>query len=98
MLITSTTTSAFNSVLPIAGALVTAHGGSMSHAGIAARELGVPAVVGVPGAVELIPDGATVEVDALAGTVQVVADALDADGARVETSPGDGPRPASGVA
>ena len=47
VLVTTTTTPAFNCVLPVAGALVTAHGGLMSHAGIAARELGIPAVLGV---------------------------------------------------
>ena len=72
MLITSTTTTAFNAVLPMAGALVTAHGGLMSHAGIAARELGIPAVLGVVDALDRIADGAEVEVDPVAATVRVV--------------------------
>ena len=55
VLITTTTTPAFNCVLPIAGALVTAHGGLMSHAGIAARELGIPAVLGLPDALDPHP-------------------------------------------
>ena len=55
VLVTTTTTPAFNCVLPIAGALVTAHGGLMSHAGIAARELGIPAVLGVADALERHP-------------------------------------------
>lgn len=72
VLVTATTTPAFNSVLPIAGALVTAHGGPMSHAGIAARELGIPAVVGALGVLERIPDGALIEVDPAAATVRIV--------------------------
>ena len=40
--------------------------GSMSHAGIAARELGIPAVLGVADALDRIPDGADVEVDPIA--------------------------------
>jgi pyruvate,orthophosphate dikinase len=71
VLVTTTTTPAFNSVLPVAGALVTAHGGSMSHAGIAARELGIPAVLGVADILERIPDGAQVLVDPEHATVRL---------------------------
>ena len=35
----------------------------------------MPAVFGVAGVVELVPDGASIEVDALAVTVRVVLDA-----------------------
>ena len=35
----------------------------LSHAAIVARELGIPAVLAVPGAVTAIPDGAVVTVD-----------------------------------
>lgn len=72
VLVTVTTTPAFNTVLVLAGALVTAHGGPMSHAGIVARELGIPAVLGVDGIVDRIPDGAEVEVDPVDATVRVV--------------------------
>lgn len=71
VLITSTTTPAFNCVLPIAGALVTAHGGLMSHAGIAARELDIPAVLGLVDVLDRIPDGAEVEVDPVTATVRL---------------------------
>lgn len=71
VLITPTTTPAFNCVLPLVGALVTTHGGPMSHAGIAARELGIPAVLGVGDALDRIPDGAEVIVDPVAGTVRL---------------------------
>jgi phosphohistidine swiveling domain-containing protein len=37
-----------------------------------ARELGIPAVIGAVGALEEIPNGAEVEVDPVAGTVQVL--------------------------
>ncbi len=68
------TSPAFNAVLAIAGAVVTTHGGALSHAAVLARELGIPAVVGAPGALG-IPDGATVDVDPVLGTVTVVDDA-----------------------
>jgi phosphohistidine swiveling domain-containing protein len=78
VLVTTTTTPAFNCVLPVAGALVTAHGGLMSHAGIAARELGIPALLGVSDALVRIEDGAEVEVDPVAATVRVLRNGVDA--------------------
>jgi len=64
---------AYNSILPILGALVVENGGSMCHAAIVAREFGLPAVIGASGATTAIPDGALVEVDPLRGIVSVVA-------------------------
>lgn len=49
-------------------ALVTQEGGPTSHTAILARARGIPAVVGVPGALELA-DGTPVLVDGAAGTV-----------------------------
>jgi phosphohistidine swiveling domain-containing protein len=71
VLIVRATSPAFNAVLAIAGAVVTANGGALSHAAVLARELGIPAVVGAAGALS-IPDGATVEVDPVAGRVVVL--------------------------
>ncbi len=70
VLVVRATSPAFNSVLAIAGAVVTAHGGALSHAAVLARELGIPAVIGAAGALT-IPDGSIVEVDPVAGTVRV---------------------------
>lgn len=71
VLIVRVTSPAFNAVLAIAGAVVTANGGLLSHAAVIARELGIPAVIGATGALT-IPDGSTVHVDPSAGTVRVV--------------------------
>jgi pyruvate,water dikinase len=71
VLVVRATSPAFNAVLTIAGAVVTANGGAMSHAAVLARELGIPAVVGAGGALD-IADGSTVEVDPVAGAVRVV--------------------------
>ena len=60
-------------VLSLVGGLVTAEGGPMSHAAVLSRELGIPAVVGAPGAMEAIPDGSRVEVDPVKGMVRVLA-------------------------
>ncbi|WP_245827855.1 PEP/pyruvate-binding domain-containing protein [Sinomonas mesophila] len=56
-----------------AGALVMEMGGANSHGAVVAREYGIPAVVGVPGATERIRTGDRVEVDGAAGTVRIVA-------------------------
>ncbi|HZC18252.1 MAG TPA: PEP/pyruvate-binding domain-containing protein, partial [Rubrobacteraceae bacterium] len=52
-----------------AGGLVMEMGGAMSHGAVVAREYGIPAVVGVPDATELINTGETISVDGTAGTV-----------------------------
>jgi rifampicin phosphotransferase len=62
----------YNAVLSIAGAIVTEEGGLLCHAAVIARELGLPAVIGASGAMEL-PDGATVEVDPANGIVRLLA-------------------------
>jgi rifampicin phosphotransferase len=53
----------------IAGGLVMEMGGVMSHGAIVAREYGIPAVVGVAGAIEHIRTGQLVTVDGTTGTV-----------------------------
>ena len=70
VLVVRATSPAFNAVLAVAGAVVTANGGALSHAAVLARELGISAVVGAAGA-PAIPDGAMVTVDPLAGRVSV---------------------------
>jgi len=72
VLVAPFTTPAYNAVLPIVGALVVEEGGALSHAAIVARELGIPAVIGAVRAVQLIPDGAQVEVDPEAGRIRVL--------------------------
>ena len=51
---------------------MTENGGLLCHTAVIARELGIPAVVGVADALTAIPDGATVTVDPVAGTVSVL--------------------------
>jgi phosphohistidine swiveling domain-containing protein len=72
VLVAPFTTPAYNAVLPIVGALVVEEGGALSHAAIVARELGIPAVIGASRAVQLVPDGAEVEVDPQAGRVRIL--------------------------
>ena len=46
VLVTESTTEAFNILLPLLGAIVTDAGGLLSHSAIVAREYGIPGVVG----------------------------------------------------
>ena len=71
VLVAVMTTPAYEAILPIAGAVVTEQGGLISHTALMARELGLPAVVGVASATTAIPDGAKVEVDPVTGRVRI---------------------------
>ena len=52
-----------------ASALVAEVGGYLSHSAIVARESGLPAVVNVPGFLNLVRDGEVLEVNGDAGRV-----------------------------
>lgn len=72
ILVASSTTSAFNVLLPLLGAIVTDRGGSLSHAAIVAREYGIPSVVGSKIATKHLTDGMTVRVDGGEGTIEML--------------------------
>jgi pyruvate,water dikinase len=72
VLVTESTTEAFNILLPLLGAIVTDSGGLLSHAAIVAREYGIPGVVGTREATGLIADGARVRVNGDAGEVAML--------------------------
>ncbi|MEO1059892.1 MAG: PEP/pyruvate-binding domain-containing protein [Actinomycetota bacterium] len=58
----------------LAGAIVVEDGGPLSHAAIVARELGMPAVLNVPGIMDRIdaePDGVALRVDGTTGEVVI---------------------------
>ena len=58
--------------MSIAGAVVADGGDLYAHTAVAAREYGIPAVVGARGATASIPDGAQVVVDGDRGVVRLV--------------------------
>lgn len=60
--------------LKVAG-VVTDTGGMLTHAAIAAREYGIPAVVGTWNATASIQDGDLIRMDGAAGTVEILASA-----------------------
>jgi len=72
VLVTESTTEAFNILLPLLGGIVTDNGGLLSHAAIVAREYGIPGVVGTREATERIADGVRVRVDGDAGEVTLL--------------------------
>lgn len=58
-------------LLRIAKGVVTETGGVLSHAAIVARELRIPAVLGVTGAMDRLRDSTTITVDGPTGTITI---------------------------
>ena len=61
---------AWTPLFPAAAAVVMEVGGTMCHAAVIAREVGIPAVFGVPAVTELLADGDRVHVDGDEGLVR----------------------------
>ena len=71
VLVTKQTDPGWGPVFFLISGLVIERGGMLSHGAILAREFGIPCVVGVRDATRVIPDGATITVDADRGCVHV---------------------------
>jgi pyruvate,water dikinase len=67
VLVTESTDPDWEPVLKRAAGIVTERGGRTSHAAIVARELGIPAVVGAPGACAALQDGQAVTLSCAEG-------------------------------
>lgn len=78
-------------LLQRAGALLTATGTAAGHLATVARELRVPAVFGMPGVLEALPEGTAVTVDAAEDTVYegIQDELLRHAGSGAELDPGD---------
>jgi pyruvate,water dikinase len=70
VLVTTMTSPPWTPLFAVASAVVTDSGDALSHVAIAAREYGIPCVVGTHVATALVRDGETVIVDGDAGTVR----------------------------
>ncbi len=81
-------------LLDRAGGVVTEMGGAASHLASVARELGIPALFGLPGCVDVLAGGMTVTLDATHGRVFEgrVEALLDAQAALSGASGASGPR------
>jgi pyruvate,water dikinase len=57
-------------LFPSAAGILVERGSQLSHSAVLARELGIPAVVGVPNLLAIVRDGERVRLDGAAGTVE----------------------------
>jgi pyruvate,water dikinase len=57
-------------LFPLAAGLLVERGSLLSHAAIVARELGIPAIVSIPGVTSWLEDGDSVELDGRTGVVK----------------------------
>ncbi|MEM6503827.1 MAG: PEP-utilizing enzyme [Planctomycetota bacterium] len=62
-------------LFPAAAGVVVERGSLLSHSAIVARELGLPAIVSVPGLMSTIRDGEMIEIDGRQGMVRVIDEA-----------------------
>jgi len=72
VLVARTTNPAWTPLFYGAAAVVTESGGPLSHGAVTAREIGLPAVMALRGALALLPDGARARVNGAAGTVELL--------------------------
>jgi rifampicin phosphotransferase len=59
-------------LFPSASGLLVERGSLLSHSAIVARELGIPAVISIPGLLDWLHDGDEVELDGASGVVRVL--------------------------
>jgi pyruvate,water dikinase len=72
VLVCPVTSPVWSVVFPTIGALVTDHGGTLSHPAIIAREYRIPAVVATGSATSHLRDGCMITVDGTTGTIEVL--------------------------
>lgn len=72
ILVVPFTDSGWSPILARAGGLIAEVGGRLSHGAIVAREFGIPAVMDVHNATQLLQDGQRVRIDGLLGIVEIL--------------------------
>jgi phosphohistidine swiveling domain-containing protein len=72
ILVTRFTDPGWTPVLGLVAGIVTEVGGLLSHAAVIGREYGIPAVLNVPGATQILKTGQRVEIDGGQGTVRIL--------------------------
>jgi pyruvate,water dikinase len=77
ILVARTTNPAWTPLFYAAAAVITESGGPLSHGAVTARELGIPAVVALRGAMRIFADGERVRVYGTEGVVSRLAEAED---------------------
>ncbi|HWI65902.1 MAG TPA: PEP/pyruvate-binding domain-containing protein [Symbiobacteriaceae bacterium] len=69
VLVAPSTNPAWTPLFALAAAIIVETGGVLSHGAVVAREYGIPAVMGIPGATEVLKNGQTVHVDGARGLI-----------------------------
>lgn len=72
ILVTKHTDPGWTALIALSKGLIIEHGGVLSHASIVARELGIPAVIGVRGATDFYKDGQKVEINGSTGKIRII--------------------------
>ena len=73
ILVTTHTDPGWVPLYPSVSGLLVERGSLLSHSAIVAREMGLPAIVGIKGLMSTLHDGMRVRMDAKAGTVKILA-------------------------
>jgi len=72
ILVTRHTDPGWTALIALSKGIIIEHGGVLSHASIVARELGIPAVIGVRNATDFYKDGQKVEINGSTGNIKIV--------------------------
>ena len=70
VLVTLRTDPGWAPLFPTASGILVERGSTLSHSAILARELGIPAIVGVPDLLKIVQDGERLRLDGGAGTIE----------------------------
>lgn len=57
-------------LFPTAGGIIVERGSTLSHSAVVARELGIPAIIGVPGLTKILLDNELVRMDGASGLIE----------------------------
>lgn len=66
-------------LFPTAGGILVERGSTLSHSAVVARELGIPAIVGIPNITKIIQDKEFVRMDGTTGIIDRQSDSIDVD-------------------
>jgi len=72
IIVSSSTTPDFLPAMKLSSAIISEHGGAISHAAITSRELKIPCIVGVRNAMTKIKDGNILELDTDKGVITIL--------------------------
>ncbi len=72
ILVVPYTDAGWSSLLTLAGGLISEVGGRLSHGAIIAREYGIPAVMDIPYATQLLHDGKRVRINGQTGIIEIL--------------------------